>query len=333
MTLNPRSPFTPYPRGWYMACLASELPVGAVLPLHYFGREIVAFRTEDGAPHVVDAHCPHLGSHLGHGGTVEGNCIRCPFHGWQFEGETGRCVRIPYAEKVPPNARARVWPVREIDGNVLVYFHEKGALPDWEVTPIPVEEGDWSPWQETRWKIKACIQDVSENDVDNAHLPNLHQFTAHAPEGTLEAKGPVLELRLQLETNLESLGMSGVAKGPLNTTKWGLSIGYIAHFLDLGGIQISTRTLGHTIPIDEHYVDVRLFHSIRRTPFEHVNEQLEAQYFKIFKATVEQDIVIWENKLHLARPLLCEGDGPIAAFRKWARQFYSEDEVARAMAQ
>jgi 3-ketosteroid 9alpha-monooxygenase subunit A len=36
-----------------------------------------------------------------------------------------------------------------------------------------------------------------------------------------------------------------------------------------------------------------------------------------------QDIPIWENKIHLPRPLLCDGDGPIALLRSWARQFYS----------
>ena len=34
------------------------------------------------------------------GGHVRGNCIECPFHGWQFDGETGKCTKIPYAAKV-----------------------------------------------------------------------------------------------------------------------------------------------------------------------------------------------------------------------------------------
>lgn len=36
-----------------------------------------------------------------------------------------------------------------------------------------------------------------------------------------------------------------------------------------------------------------------------------------------QDIPIWERKLYLTRPLLCDGDGAIAGFRRWATQFYS----------
>ena len=36
-----------------------------------------------------------------------------------------------------------------------------------------------------------------------------------------------------------------------------------------------------------------------------------------------QDIPIWEHKTYLARPLLCDGDGPILGAREWMRQFYS----------
>jgi hypothetical protein len=35
-----------------------------------------------------------------------------------------------------------------------------------------------------------------------------------------------------------------------------------------------------------------------------------------------QDFQIWENKLYRPNPVLCEGDGPIPEFRRWARQFY-----------
>lgn len=37
---------------------------------------------------------------------VDDNCIRCPFHGWIFSGETGECVRIPYSSgTIPGQAR------------------------------------------------------------------------------------------------------------------------------------------------------------------------------------------------------------------------------------
>lgn len=57
------------------------------------------FRGHSGTAYVVDAYCPHLGASLAVGGRVVGSCIECPFHGWQFQGKDGKCVRIPYADK------------------------------------------------------------------------------------------------------------------------------------------------------------------------------------------------------------------------------------------
>lgn len=59
----------------------------------------MVFRGQEGKASVLDAYCPHLGANLAVGGRVVGNCIECPFHGWQFRGDDGKCVKIPYAEK------------------------------------------------------------------------------------------------------------------------------------------------------------------------------------------------------------------------------------------
>ena len=63
------------------------------------GENLVVFRTGAGKACVLDAYCPHLGANLGIGGRVVGDCIECPFHGWQFDGHDGKCTRVPYAEK------------------------------------------------------------------------------------------------------------------------------------------------------------------------------------------------------------------------------------------
>ena len=64
-----RSPF-PIPFGWYQIGWPSDVAVGEVKPLRYFGRHLVLWRGQDGVAHVQDAFCPHLGAHLGHGGKV-----------------------------------------------------------------------------------------------------------------------------------------------------------------------------------------------------------------------------------------------------------------------
>src|SRR6478752_10186328 len=109
-----RFPF-PVPNGWFIVARADELKPGEVMPLYAFARNLVAFRTESGAPRVMDAHCPHLGAHLGVGGRVRGETIQCPFHGWRFQGEDGTCVEVPYDEVdfIPRKAHARAYPTIE----------------------------------------------------------------------------------------------------------------------------------------------------------------------------------------------------------------------------
>ena len=39
----------------------------------------------------------------------------------------------------------------------------------------------------------------------------------------------------------------------------------------------------------------------------------------------EQDRPIWENKTYHPRPMLADGDGDFGAYRRWMRQFFSEE--------
>jgi hypothetical protein len=74
---------------------------------------------------VLDAHCSHLGADLGRGHVV-GDCIQCPFHGWEY-GVDGRCTRIPAQSKVPAFARQTAYPAIERHG-ALFFFNGRRPL-------------------------------------------------------------------------------------------------------------------------------------------------------------------------------------------------------------
>jgi nitrite reductase/ring-hydroxylating ferredoxin subunit len=101
----PKYSTLPYPDGWFAACFSSELPPGSVLSRKLCDRDVIVFRTEAGVPAIVDAHCPHMGAHMGVGGRVEGEAIRCPFHGFRFAPD-GACVSTPYGSKIRQSARS-----------------------------------------------------------------------------------------------------------------------------------------------------------------------------------------------------------------------------------
>ena len=53
-------------------------------------------------------------------------------------------------------------------------------------------------------------------------------------------------------------------------------------------------------------------------------EQVYARRIKDLEKQMNQDIPIWENKKYFDRPVLCEEDGQFGVYRKWMRQFFSE---------
>ncbi len=63
-------PYTWRPTGWFQIGWSGDFPTDRTVPLRYFGEDLVAYRGEEGELHVLDAHCPHLGAHIGHGGKV-----------------------------------------------------------------------------------------------------------------------------------------------------------------------------------------------------------------------------------------------------------------------
>ena len=50
----------PMPNGWFCITRSHELKAGEVKSLKFCEKEVVAFRTENGTPTVLDAFCPHL---------------------------------------------------------------------------------------------------------------------------------------------------------------------------------------------------------------------------------------------------------------------------------
>src|SRR5512143_685298 len=132
----------PYPNGWYVLAFSRQLSPERLLSRTFVGRELVLWRTRSGRAVATDAYCPHLGAHFGHGGKVQGEQLRCAFHGFCFD-TGGHCVATGYASKPPPSATVDTWPVREVNGMVLVYYAADGAAPTWEVPALDM--GGWSP--------------------------------------------------------------------------------------------------------------------------------------------------------------------------------------------
>ena len=315
-----RFPFPRYPNGWFQVAYSDELAPSAVLPLRYFGKEMVLFRAETGEVSVLDAFCPHLGAHLGYGGKVKGNCIECPFHAWRFD-RTGQCVEVPYSPKVPPRAKIKPWEIREKNGLILAWHHAEGAPPSWEVPDVPEHEhAEWTPYEKRRWKIRTHNQEMAENAVDAAHFHYVHG-TLEMPKTHAEAQDHVLHVVSETKTK--------TPMGPVTGSIEVHAHGFGFTLTRFKGI-VETLLVSSATPIDDDYVDMRFSFMLKKLPTKDVTATVGAAVIREIERQLAQDIPIWENKVYANPPLVVEGDGPIGVFRRWVKQFYGSGAPALA---
>jgi hypothetical protein len=111
----------------------------------------------------MDAYCPHLGAHLGHGGRVEGCEIVCPYHWFQYDGE-GNNTNIPYSDRVNRRAKVHTYPTVDRNGLVMFWYHPKGTPPLWEIPEVrEYNDVDFAPYVKGAWTVRTSWQEMAEN--------------------------------------------------------------------------------------------------------------------------------------------------------------------------
>lgn len=310
--MSDRFPF-PIPDGWFGVAWSSDLAAGELQSIRCFGSDWVLFRTNSGEVGMMDAYCPHLGAHLGHGGCVDGDAVRCPFHGWTWARD-GSCSAIPYARRVPPGLAIRTLPVCERSGTIFAWYHGAGAPPDWEVPTLPeFDDPGWTEPERLEMEIATCCQELGENAHDPAHFVTVHGV-ANPPDSEIEIEG-----RTKISINR---GRLETPRGPIETVIRGESFG-----LGLGITRVSGLTdmafLAMNTPVDEEHLRLRWAFTVPRVGDSQRAEGVGRAFIREFMRQLEQDKPIWETKRYEPRPRLCDGDGPIPAYRKWAAQFYT----------
>ena len=323
-----RAASLPIPFGWYALACSADLAPGDVRPLYYFDEHLVLFRTKDGQAHVTAAFCPHLGAHIGYGGRVEGNEIICPFHGWRFDGE-GVCVSVPYARAIPRRAAngpcLYSYPVEERNRMIWAWHHPRHAPPLFDLDDVPeLADPDWGEPTRHEWEVSTPIQESGENAVDVAHFVAVHgaldmpdakiTLAGHRRDTEVTIRAPAIDNEGNIDlTRMETIRLVTRSCGP----------GMSTQIFELGA---KTIMLGTMTPITPTRMKLRFTFTKRLdTParFKPLVDGLIAEVVR----QVGQDIPIWENKVFRETPILCDGDGPIAKYRRWFSQFYDNADA------
>jgi len=160
-----------YLRGlWQPVYHSVDIASGQAKPVRVMGETFVLYRGNGGALHMVDGYCPHRGTLLS-AGSVEGDAIRCFYHGWKFD-QGGQCIEQPAEEsRFCAKIRIRSYPVREYLGLVFAWLGE-GSPP--ELPQYPEFE-----YFEGLLEIDSYHRDCNyyqnlENALDMSHVGFVH---------------------------------------------------------------------------------------------------------------------------------------------------------------
>jgi len=85
----PSSPAANPGEEWTEALGLGALPKGSLKKVSLKGRNLVLIHTGQGISALLDA-CVHEGGSLAEG-SISGDCVTCPLHGWKFDVKTGAC--------------------------------------------------------------------------------------------------------------------------------------------------------------------------------------------------------------------------------------------------
>jgi phenylpropionate dioxygenase-like ring-hydroxylating dioxygenase large terminal subunit len=177
---------------WYVADESKNVTTEP-LQVRMLGQEFVLFRDSAGNARCLSNICIHRGGSLAEG-RVEGDCIECPYHGWQYDGD-GICRLIPSLGTAGKVGQRRVdaYPTVEKYGLVFAFL---GDLPESERPPImAIPEWGQDGWRPTSIRTEWDIDYLRsmENAVDPAHNEFVH--TTHIQRQKSKAfQVPDLEL-------------------------------------------------------------------------------------------------------------------------------------------
>jgi cholesterol 7-dehydrogenase len=326
----------PHPFGWYRLLDSDEVAPGQVVPVEALGEDLVVFRTKAGVLSVMHARCPHLGANLG-GGRLVDDCIECPFHGWRFASDGGLAC-VPYTDK-PPRARVRTWPARELYGMIFIYHGPA------EADPPPYVPDYWPELDSATWSfrgryaprdVRMHILEFAENSVDFQHFGKLHGSMRvpwtplrlpgvtirHAARWELDAEKPHVSHfyddahLIVLGKDLPKTAAHGHVTfvGPASFVVFRLAVPKV------GDVLIAQT---HT-PVDAPDAPLLLRTHFRWWAENTVPAVLTSYIVGNWISQWWQDVEIWEGKVHLPRPLLARGDGPLHTLRRWYQQFYPQ---------
>jgi 5,5'-dehydrodivanillate O-demethylase len=173
---------------WQPVYCSHDLPSGRAVPIRLLGEDLTLYRGDGGSPHAVGFRCAHRRTQLSVG-WVEGDCLRCFYHGWKYDG-SGQCVEQP-AEPKPFTEKIQIpsYPVAEYLGLIFAYMGEGDAPP---LPRYPKLESSENSLDVVRLNRICNYFNNIDNSLDNAHVRFVHNRHRETARDQIVKGDPVI---------------------------------------------------------------------------------------------------------------------------------------------
>lgn len=279
------SPPPPFPRSWFRLVDSADVPPGSCVRLRRLGQNVVVARAAGGGAATVCG------------------------------AESGGA-----------------WATREANGHVYAFYPGGGPPePDWE-PPAPAElNGGYTFHGRSENTVTAHVCEIPENGADVAHLPVLHRDFIVAPlrflfhhiwdvtwrpgrDGAGGESAKCAYVNIQ-----QAVGVAGGWELPgtrlnVDIVQRGLGIVTLKFRTPFGFVYVVETVTPVEASMQKFHHAVWAEWRVPRTFAKVVLYGLLAQ--------AERDVPIWNHKCYRTPPMVVRGDGPIAQFRRWSKQFF-----------
>ena len=328
---------SPFPDAWYRIAGSAELKRGAILYRECLGTQLVLYRSDlDDRVAAMGAFCRHMGANLAQGRVTQGR-LECPFHRWQFARD-GRVASIPYSERRPSKPCQPTWSVCERYGQIFVYHRSDEpdrTAPDPPPYDFPyiddIDDGRLVPrGRYDAGSVHMHLLEFAENSVDFQHFSPLHG-EMFLPWTAIRVPFVTIQHEAEWEQDPDQEHLAYFKNRAV--------LRILGRLVERTRARAKITFYGPASVVTFRFIvpdagEILMFQT--HLPVQPLEQRVHFQWFAsrsmprwlVFYVVgnwISQwrnDIAIWENKIHLRKPLLVPGDGPIHRLRRWFQQFY-----------
>ena len=311
-TIKERNPTLPYfISGWQAVCTEQELSKQNIVSRNLMGVDLIAWKGVEEVT-VTQAHCPHLGVHLGSGGSLENGMMHCILHRRAY-GADGKCANNQLASLMS-------YPTVVQLGIVFVWLDGKNRPPLWNMPDLATDMHGMK-WATSHDVLRGIVVpahpiEFIENGVDYHHAVMLHGMCNEGSSMTPDGEKLSVEFRRK---NTDKGAINIHAYGPFIVD---YNVDYViggetkfSRFLMLLQFNADGSFRAHRIKLYRVDHEETLRDKIIQKVMFFFNEM------KLFKAFMQEDQLIMINRKYIQKPDYGRHDVYSKDFRTWYSQF------------